>query len=154
MSALVELPAISAPLTILIVRRLGSLSAMASRTPLFEEVCSTDFLGFSFGGRGYQDQLRDSIAKTKVRTSGHLSGLTRQGSCRSEGRAAGGSWQADPRLGGSQLWLPWRLPRLRRGREDHARLRVCPSAQTSYLRAVSVRRGEDARGHLLADADG
>jgi acetyl-CoA carboxylase beta subunit len=31
---------------------------------LFEEVCSVDFLKFSFGGRGYQDQLYDSIAKT------------------------------------------------------------------------------------------
>jgi len=31
---------------------------------LFEEVCSTDFLKFKFGGRGYQDQLYDSIAKT------------------------------------------------------------------------------------------
>eukprot|EP00606_Chrysophyceae_sp_TOSAG23-5_P001599 GSChrysophyteH2.ASY1.ANO1.821.1 assembled CDS len=38
---------------------------MASRTELFEEVCSTDFLKFKFGGRGYQDQLHDSIAKTK-----------------------------------------------------------------------------------------
>ena len=32
---------------------------------LFEDVCSTDFLKFKFGGRGYQDQLYDSIAKTK-----------------------------------------------------------------------------------------
>ena len=39
---------------------------MATRTPLFEEVCSTDFLAFSFGGRSYRDQLNDSIAKTKV----------------------------------------------------------------------------------------
>ena len=31
---------------------------------LFEDVCSTDFLEFKFGGRGYQDQLYDSIAKT------------------------------------------------------------------------------------------
>ena len=31
---------------------------------LFEEVCSIDFLKFSFGGRGYQDQLYDAIAKT------------------------------------------------------------------------------------------
>lgn len=31
---------------------------------LFEEVCSTDFLKFTFGGRGYQDQLYDAIAKT------------------------------------------------------------------------------------------
>jgi acetyl-CoA carboxylase carboxyl transferase alpha subunit len=36
-----------------------------SRTELFEEVCSQDFLKFKFGGRGYQDQLYDSIAKTK-----------------------------------------------------------------------------------------
>jgi hypothetical protein len=36
-----------------------------SRTALFEEVCSTDFLRFEFGGRSYQDQLYDSIAKTK-----------------------------------------------------------------------------------------
>jgi acetyl-CoA carboxylase beta subunit len=33
---------------------------------LFEEVCSQDFLHFEFGGRGYQDQLYDAIAKTKV----------------------------------------------------------------------------------------
>lgn len=33
---------------------------------LFEEVCSKDFLEFKFGGRGYQDQLYDSIAKTKA----------------------------------------------------------------------------------------
>ena len=33
---------------------------------LFEEVCSKDFLNFSFGGRGYQDQLYDSIAKTET----------------------------------------------------------------------------------------
>lgn len=31
---------------------------------LFEEVCSVDFLKFSFGGRSYEDQLHDSIAKT------------------------------------------------------------------------------------------
>jgi len=36
-----------------------------SREELFEEVCSQDFLKFKFGGRGYQDQLYDSIAKTK-----------------------------------------------------------------------------------------
>jgi acetyl-CoA carboxylase beta subunit len=36
-----------------------------SRKELFEEVCSTDFLNFKFGGRGYQDQLYDSIAKTQ-----------------------------------------------------------------------------------------
>ena len=36
-----------------------------SREELFEEVCSQDFLKFKFGGRGYQDQLFDSIAKTK-----------------------------------------------------------------------------------------
>jgi len=35
--------------------------------PLFTEVCSTDVLGFSFGGRGYKEQLEDAIAKTKVR---------------------------------------------------------------------------------------
>ena len=28
-------------------------------------VCSKDFLHFKFGGRGYEDQLNDSIAKTK-----------------------------------------------------------------------------------------
>jgi acetyl-CoA carboxylase carboxyl transferase subunit beta len=33
---------------------------------LFEEVCSIDFLKFSFGGRGYQDQLYDAIAKTNT----------------------------------------------------------------------------------------
>lgn len=37
-----------------------------TRELLFEEVCSTDFLSFSFGGRGYRDQLNDSIAKTSV----------------------------------------------------------------------------------------
>ena len=36
-----------------------------SREELFEEVCSQDFLKFKFGGRGYQDQLFDSIAKTQ-----------------------------------------------------------------------------------------
>ena len=36
-----------------------------SREELFEEVCSQDFLKFKFGGRGYQDQLYDSIAKTQ-----------------------------------------------------------------------------------------
>lgn len=40
---------------------------MATRKEtLFEEVCSEDFLKFKFGGRGYQDQLNDSIAKTEV----------------------------------------------------------------------------------------
>ena len=33
---------------------------------LFDDVCSVDFLSFQFGGRSYQDQLYDSIAKTKV----------------------------------------------------------------------------------------
>jgi hypothetical protein len=33
--------------------------------PLFTEVCSTDVLGFSFGGRSYQDQLNEAVAKTK-----------------------------------------------------------------------------------------
>ena len=33
---------------------------------LFDEVCSVDFLKFSFGGRGYQDQLYDAIAKTET----------------------------------------------------------------------------------------
>lgn len=37
-----------------------------SRTLLFEEVCSQDFLQFKFGERGYQDQLNDSIAKTNL----------------------------------------------------------------------------------------
>lgn len=36
------------------------------REEIFEEVCSLDFLSFKFGGRGYQDQLNDSIAKTSV----------------------------------------------------------------------------------------
>ena len=38
---------------------------MSQRESLFEEVCSQDFLSFAFGGRSYQDQLYDSIAKTK-----------------------------------------------------------------------------------------
>ena len=39
---------------------------MANREALalFEEICSVDFLHFKFGGRGYQDQLYDSVAKT------------------------------------------------------------------------------------------
>mmetsp|Transcript_630 Transcript_630/g.1113 ORF Transcript_630/g.1113 Transcript_630/m.1113 type:complete len:333 (+) Transcript_630:4-1002(+) len=41
-------------------------SMMAQRQEMFTEVCSQDFLSFSFGGRGYQDQLNDSIAKTSV----------------------------------------------------------------------------------------
>ena len=36
-----------------------------SREELFAEVCSTDFLNFKLGGRGYQDQLYDSISKTQ-----------------------------------------------------------------------------------------
>lgn len=40
------------------------VSALRESETLFEEVCSVDFLKFSFGGRGYQDQLYDSIAKT------------------------------------------------------------------------------------------
>lgn len=36
------------------------------RELIFEEVCSQDFLKFKFGERGYQDQLNDSIAKTKA----------------------------------------------------------------------------------------
>jgi acetyl-CoA carboxylase beta subunit len=40
---------------------------MASqRDEQFAEVCSQDFLRFQFGGRSYQDQLNDSIAKTEV----------------------------------------------------------------------------------------
>lgn len=42
------------------------MNTCGQRTELFEEVCSTDFLNFNFGGRGYQDQLYDSIAKTGV----------------------------------------------------------------------------------------
>lgn len=39
---------------------------MVEEKRLFEEVCSTDLLGFSFGGRSYQAQLTEAIAKTKV----------------------------------------------------------------------------------------
>lgn len=35
-------------------------------TQLFEDVCSSDFLDFSFGGKSYQSQLNEAIAKTKV----------------------------------------------------------------------------------------
>lgn len=35
------------------------------RIELFSEVCSRDFLQFSFNGRSYEDQINDSIAKTK-----------------------------------------------------------------------------------------
>eukprot|EP01036_Dinobryon_divergens_P026089 gene26088-34697_t len=37
---------------------------MIKRTELFHDICSKDFLPFSFGGRGYRDQLDDAIAKT------------------------------------------------------------------------------------------
>lgn len=43
----------------------GSGGAPLGGEPLFTEVCSTDVLGFSFGGRSYQDQLNEAIAKTK-----------------------------------------------------------------------------------------
>lgn len=39
---------------------------LMDETALFEEVSSVDFLGFSFGGRSYQAQLTEAIAKTKV----------------------------------------------------------------------------------------
>lgn len=39
---------------------------MTTSTPLFEEVVSRDLLGFAFGGRSYQDQITDAVAKTKV----------------------------------------------------------------------------------------
>mmetsp|Transcript_993 Transcript_993/g.1667 ORF Transcript_993/g.1667 Transcript_993/m.1667 type:complete len:362 (-) Transcript_993:47-1132(-) len=39
---------------------------MISKSVLFEEVCSKDFLPFSFGDRGYQDQLNDAISKTSL----------------------------------------------------------------------------------------
>jgi acetyl-CoA carboxylase beta subunit len=35
-----------------------------SRVELFEEVCSKDFLSFSFNGRSYTDQITESVAKT------------------------------------------------------------------------------------------
>lgn len=44
----------------------SSGSGMVEEKRLFEEVCSTDLLGFSFGGRSYQAQLTEAIAKTKV----------------------------------------------------------------------------------------
>jgi hypothetical protein len=34
---------------------------------LFEDVCSEDFLGFSFDGRSYSAQLTEAIQKTQVR---------------------------------------------------------------------------------------
>lgn len=43
----------------------GSSTAPLGGEPLFTEVCSTDVLGFSFGGRSYQDQLDEAVAKTK-----------------------------------------------------------------------------------------
>jgi hypothetical protein len=33
---------------------------------LYQEVCSQDFLGFSFAGRGYASQIKDAVAKTEV----------------------------------------------------------------------------------------
>ena len=38
---------------------------MSEEEQLFEEVCSSNFLDFSFNGRSYTDQLADSIRKTK-----------------------------------------------------------------------------------------
>ncbi|KAJ8599301.1 hypothetical protein CTAYLR_008844 [Chrysophaeum taylorii] len=38
---------------------------MTTTTTLFEEVCSTNFLEFSFGGRSYSDQIKDAVVKTK-----------------------------------------------------------------------------------------
>lgn len=38
--------------------------SITSREIIFEDICSVDFLKFKFGGRGYQEQLYDSIAKT------------------------------------------------------------------------------------------
>jgi acetyl-CoA carboxylase carboxyl transferase alpha subunit len=38
---------------------------MAAESTLFDDVCSDDFLSFSFNGRSYNDQLQDSIRKTK-----------------------------------------------------------------------------------------
>jgi len=36
-----------------------------SSSLLFEEVCSGNFLDFSFGGRSYSDQIADAVRKTK-----------------------------------------------------------------------------------------
>lgn len=33
--------------------------------PLFTEVCSTDVLGFEFGGRSYLGQLHEAMAKSQ-----------------------------------------------------------------------------------------
>ena len=38
---------------------------MTESNTLFDEVCSDDFLNFSFNGRSYADQLQDSIRKTQ-----------------------------------------------------------------------------------------
>jgi acetyl-CoA carboxylase beta subunit len=51
-------------------------SFSVERSEQFEEVCSKDFLEFKFGGRGYQDQLNDSIAKTQVLSAVKVEHLT------------------------------------------------------------------------------
>jgi acetyl-CoA carboxylase beta subunit len=51
-------------------------SFSVERSEQFEEVCSKDFLEFKFGGRGYQDQLNDSIAKTQVLAAVKVEHLT------------------------------------------------------------------------------
>ena len=49
------------------------------RQELFQEICSQDFLQFSFSGRSYQDQLYDSIAKTKQLAGVQVELITIQG---------------------------------------------------------------------------
>lgn len=52
-------------------------------------VCSKDFLQFTFGGRGYQDQLHDSIAKTKALAGVKVELLTLRPEGQEEGRGQG-----------------------------------------------------------------
>jgi acetyl-CoA carboxylase carboxyl transferase alpha subunit/acetyl-CoA carboxylase carboxyl transferase beta subunit len=38
----------------------------AGSVELFQEVASSDFLGFNFGGKGYSNSLKDAVSKTKA----------------------------------------------------------------------------------------
>ena len=40
---------------------LAEMDSSVAREPLFEEICSVDFLNFKFGGRGYQVLLLFSV---------------------------------------------------------------------------------------------
>lgn len=56
----------SVPVVVCNPRIMDASDFSVERSEQFEEVCSKDFLEFKFGGRGYQDQLNESIAKTQA----------------------------------------------------------------------------------------